>query len=71
MTLGYPLLCTVGIVLAGCAAVPQPPTQGALPGYRFNDAIHPNSVVSPSPQALHNASRGVWLWPPKETTRSG
>lgn len=71
MTFGHPLVGTLGILLAGCAVIPQPPEGGAPIGYRFSDAIHPNYVASPSPQALHNASRGVWLWPPKETTRSG
>ena len=40
-------------------------------GYWYHDGIRPNNVVSPSPQAIYNASHGVWLWPPKQATRAG
>ena len=40
-------------------------------GYWFHDGLRPNNVVSPSPQAIYNASHGVWLWPPKQATRAG
>ena len=54
----------------GCAAVEPPQSQGVI-GYRYHDGNHQNGVVSPSPQAIDNARRGVWLWPPANSIRPG
>ena len=58
------LLCSLGILL-GCAAPAS--SNGAAPGYVYQDANHPGGVAQASPQALHNAAHGVWLWPPQST----
>ena len=59
--------------MTGCAQTPEPSdgTPYAVRGYWFHDSMHPNTVVSPSPQAIDNANHGVWLWPPKQSTRAG
>jgi hypothetical protein len=69
----YPAICIIGVLLTGCATAPQPSAgaDGSPLGYWYHDAIRPNNVVSPSPQAIYNASHGVWLWPPKENGRRG
>jgi hypothetical protein len=65
-------VCAIGALLAGCATSPAPLADADSPrGYWFHDGIRPNNVVSPSPQAIYNASHGVWLWPPKQATRAG
>ena len=59
-------------LLTGCAPEPEPwAAPGAVRGYWYHDGIRSNVVVSPSPQAIYNASHGVWLWPPREDGRPG
>ncbi len=68
MIFRYVLFCAAAAVLAGCATAPEPwagPADGPR-GYWYHDSVHSNVVVSPSPQAIENAKRGVWLWPPTE-----
>jgi hypothetical protein len=61
-------LCAVGALLAGCAAEAPGPIQG----YSYHDGNHPNDVSAhPSPQAIENAARGTWLWPPAVNNRPG
>ena len=68
----YLAVCTIGALLAGCATAPAPSADAdSARGYWYHDGIRPNNVVSPSPQAIYNASHGVWLWPPKQATRAG
>ncbi|HME26559.1 MAG TPA: hypothetical protein VKI44_35415 [Acetobacteraceae bacterium] len=57
---------SIGMLLAGCAAAPDSTadTANAPVGYRFYDANHPNTVTAASPQAIYNATHGVWLWGP-------
>lgn len=75
MKTGYLALCTFGGLLAGCANTqtigPLPTAYDGPPGYVYFDAIRPNYVVSPSPQAIENARTGVWLWPPVDKGRRG
>jgi hypothetical protein len=69
--LRYLVLCGLCATAAGCAPALDPAqTQGVI-GYRYHDSNHQNEVVSPSPQAIENAKRGVWLWPPAGTIRPG
>lgn len=62
----YLALGSVGVLLAGCATAPvsTADTANAPVGYRFYDANHPNAVTAASPQAIYNATHGVWLWGP-------
>ena len=63
-------LCLLGTSVAACTATPPPAsTEGVVYGYRYYDANHPNYVSQPSPQAIYNATHGVWLWPPIDTRR--
>lgn len=58
-----------GVLLAGCATdVGRPSDQElAQHGYWFHDANHQyGSSGQTSPQAIYNATHGVWLWPPAE-----
>jgi hypothetical protein len=55
----------VALLLAGCAADTAPPAGNSVVGYRFYDANHPNGVNGASAQAIENARRGTWLWPPE------
>ncbi len=66
-------LCALGALLAGCTTAPdaQANAEGVPPGYRYHDGTHSSWVASPSPQALYNASHGVWLWPPMENGKPG
>jgi len=60
------------ILLAGCATDPGATAaeDGAVYGYQYHDGAHPNYVTAqPSPQAIENARRGVWLWPPAAVGR--
>lgn len=63
-----PLLCAVGLLLAGCAQNATAPgieaAQNGPMGYHYYDNEHPNVVNSPSPEAIQNAQRGTYLWPP-------
>jgi hypothetical protein len=65
--------CAICALLTGCGTAPDPSagTPGAVRGYLYHDALHPNDIVSPSPQAIYNANHGVWLWPPSEVGRPG
>jgi hypothetical protein len=65
--------CIIGTLLAGCATAPEPWAEagGGPRGYWYHDALHLNTVASPSPQAIENAKHGVWLWPPAERGRPG
>jgi hypothetical protein len=62
--LAFGVLC---VLLAGCAAGPDASTaQNGTPiGYRYYDANHPNGISQASPQAIYNATQGIWLWPPQ------
>jgi hypothetical protein len=67
MRLGCAVVSALAVVLGGCATT-QYPGVGAAPdepvGYRYYDNQHPNWVNNPSPEAVANAQRGTWLWPP-------
>ncbi|HSZ89225.1 MAG TPA: hypothetical protein VK822_07595 [Acetobacteraceae bacterium] len=65
-----------GSALAACTAAPGPnaEAEGAVYGYRYHDANHTgdaSTVRQASPQAIYNATHGVWLWPPAESVRPG
>ena len=67
MRAGIPAAFGLAVLLGGCAATT--PTsleaQGGAPvGYRYYDNQHPNGVNNASPEALANAQRGTYLWPP-------
>jgi hypothetical protein len=54
-------------LLGGCAVTTSAgaEAQNAAPiGYRYYDNQHPNNVVQPSAEAIANAQRGTYLWPP-------
>jgi hypothetical protein len=55
-----------GTLLAGCAADGRPSDQDlALRGYWYHDGNHQGGASGQaSPQAIYNATHGVWLWPP-------
>jgi hypothetical protein len=63
-----PLLCALGLLLAGCAQNATAPdiqaAQNGPIGYRYYDNQHPNAINSPSPEAIRNAQQGTYLWPP-------
>ena len=71
MKLRYLALCAVSALPAGCTLDPTAGTDTAALGYRYHDANHPNGLAQPSPQAIENARRGVWLWPPAASLRAG
>jgi hypothetical protein len=58
----------VGTFLAGCTAnVPPTAQELALHGYWYHDGTHQGGASGQaSPQAIYNATHGVWLWPPGE-----
>jgi hypothetical protein len=65
-----------GSALAACTAAPAPNAgaEGAIYGYRYHDANHTGDVSNASqasPQAIYNATHGVWLWPPAGSIRPG
>jgi hypothetical protein len=66
MTRWYLPCFAAGIVVAGCAAEPPVTNQDlAARGYWYHDANHPDGASGQaSPQAIYNATHGVWLWPP-------
>jgi len=68
--LRYLVLCAIGTLPAGCAAVPPDSTEAPPLGYLYHDANHPSSIAQPSPQAIENAKHGVWLWPPAASIRA-
>jgi hypothetical protein len=59
-------------LLAGCMADSRPSDQYlAVHGYWYHDANHPNEGSGQaSPQAIYNATHGVWLWPPNQVRDS-
>jgi len=68
----YPLcVFALSILLAGCTLDASVPDQRAqVPGYRYHDANHTNGPSSnASPQAIYNATHGIWLWPPAENDK--
>jgi hypothetical protein len=69
MTTRYLAFSSLCALLAGCATAPvsTADTANAPTGYRFSDANHPNTVSAASPQAIYNATHGVWLWGPSIT----
>jgi hypothetical protein len=73
MTYGHMMCVAVGTLLAGCAADPSVSNQQlAARGYRYHDANHMDgSSGQTSPQAIYNATRGTWLWPPAENDKPG
>jgi len=58
-------------LLAGCVADGRPSDQElALRGYWYHDGNHQGGASGQaSPQAIYNATHGVWLWPPAEFGR--
>jgi hypothetical protein len=62
------LVAAGALLLAGCAADSRPSDQYlAVHGYWYHDANHPNGGGGQaSPQAIYNATHGVWLWPPSQ-----
>jgi hypothetical protein len=72
MSLRYLALCGLCVAATGCVAAPgSDEAPGEVIGYRYHDANHPNYIVSPSPQAIENGRRGVWLWPPAASIKPG
>ena len=70
--LRYLAFVGLGTLLAGCTAASEPYANAdGVIGFRYHDGMHSNSVASPSPQAIENARRGVWLWPPADNGRPG
>ena len=68
----YLAFCALGAALAGARRRRSRGKRAIGPrGYWYHDNLHPNTVVSPSPQAIYNAEHGVWLWPPAERGRHG
>jgi hypothetical protein len=64
---GLPVVLALAVLLGGCAAATAPGVEaqyGAPAGYRYYDNQHPNYVVQPSAEAVANAQRGTYLWPP-------
>jgi hypothetical protein len=55
-------------LLAGCTADARPSDQElARRGYWYHDGNHEGGTSGQaSPQAIYNATHGVWLWPPAE-----
>jgi len=55
-------------LLVGCAADGRPSDQElARQGYWYHDGNHEGgSSGHASPQAIYNATHGIWLWPPAE-----
>ena len=67
MRRGFPVVLVLATLLGGCAATNSAgvEAQNAAPvGYRYYDGQHPNDVVRPSAEAIANAERGTYLWPP-------
>jgi hypothetical protein len=68
----YLALCVLCVLPAGCVPRSDAPVDpisahnGAPLGYRYHDANHPDGVKNASPQAIYNATHGIWLWPPQE-----
>ncbi len=64
-----------GSALAACTAAPGADGRDvAIYGYRYHDANHTGDASSAgqgSPQAVYNATHGVWLWPPAGSIRPG
>jgi hypothetical protein len=62
----YLALCALSTLPGACTTAPAPTTstEGPVYGYLYYDATHPNNVSQTSPQAIYNATHGVWLWPP-------
>jgi hypothetical protein len=72
MRLRYLALCGLCAASVGCETAPGAgDASGEVIGYRYHDANHPNYIVSPSPQAIENGRRGVWLWPPAGSIKPG
>jgi hypothetical protein len=71
MRAGTPAVFALAVLLGGCAAT-APATlsaqNGAPAGYRYYDNQHPNYVINPSAEAIANAQRGTYLWPPAMST---
>jgi hypothetical protein len=66
MRSGFPVVCALAVLLAGCATAPMPAGLAATPGepvgYRYYDNFHPNWVNNPSPEATNSAKRYTYLW---------
>jgi hypothetical protein len=72
MRFGFLALFGLCAASAGCVAAPGPDeVSGEVIGYRYHDGNHPNYIVSPSPQAIENGRRGIWLWPPAGSIKPG
>jgi hypothetical protein len=57
----------LAVLLGGCTATTPAylEAQNRAPvGYRYYDNQHPNWINNPSPEAIANAQRGTYLWPP-------
>jgi hypothetical protein len=71
MRAGVPAAVTLAVLLGGCTATTPAglsAQNGAPVGYRYYDNQHPNYVINPSAEAIANAQRGTYLWPPAMST---
>ena len=67
MRAGIPAAFVFAMLLGGCTATTPADVEaqnGAPVGYQYYDNQHPNAVINPSPEAIANAQRGTYLWPP-------
>ncbi|HLY88838.1 MAG TPA: hypothetical protein VKQ27_07625 [Acetobacteraceae bacterium] len=67
MRRGFPVVLVLATLLGGCVGTNSAggQAQNAAPiGYRYYDSQHPNYVIQPSAEAIANAQRGTYLWPP-------
>lgn len=74
MSPGFLIVCVFAVWLGGCASTaPTPVGLARTPdqpvGYLYYDGFHPNWVNNPSPEAIANAQRGTYLWPPADLRR--
>ncbi len=62
------LIIIASVLLAGCTAAGRPSdAELAAHGYWYHDANHQDGASGhATPQAIYNATHGVWLWPPAE-----
>ena len=67
MRAGIPAAIVLAVLLGGCTAATPAylEAQNGKPiGYWYYDNQRPNGVINPSPEAIANAQRGTYLWPP-------
>ncbi len=71
MRAAIPAALGLAVLLGGCTGTTPAGLEaqnGPPAGYRYYDNQHPNWVNNPSPQAIANAQRGTYLWPPAMST---